>query len=71
MLLMGLALGRVWAVPFAAAAWAALLLASGTIDLADAPVAAVLGGANAFAGVVFHRAVRRLFVHHAPRASAA
>jgi hypothetical protein len=55
MLLVGLIIGRAWVVPLGAVAWAALVLVVGSIDAADLPVAALLGGVNALVGVAVHR----------------
>jgi hypothetical protein len=52
MLLVGLVLGRAWAVPVGAVAWAAVLLFAGTIGVADVPLAAALAGANVAVGVI-------------------
>jgi hypothetical protein len=61
MLLVGLVVGRAWIVPLGALAWAGLLLASGTIGVADVPVAALLGGVNTAVGAALHWALLRPF----------
>ena len=60
MLLAGLLIGRGWAVPVGALAWAGLLLVTGTIDPGDLSLAALLGGVNTAVGVVVRQAVARL-----------
>ena len=62
-LLLGLIVGRTWAVPAAALAWTVLLIATGTLAAADIPSAAALGGANAAVGVLAHRAMLSLMRH--------
>lgn len=52
MLLAGLLVGRGWAVPVGALAWGVLLLVTGTIGLADLPLAVLLGGLNTTLGVI-------------------
>jgi hypothetical protein len=64
MLLVGLVVGRAWIVPLGAAAWAGLLLLSGTVDVAGVPAAALLGGANTLVGVVLHRVLAFPFRRH-------
>lgn len=54
-LLLGLILGRAWAVPAVALAWTALLIVAGTLAAVDIPSAAALGAANAAVGVLMHR----------------
>lgn len=64
MLLFGLLFGRWWklALPAAAVVWPALLLVAGTIALgADLLPAALLGVANAGAGVGVHQGGLRAF----------
>jgi hypothetical protein len=61
MLLVGLVVGRLWIVPLGAAAWAGLLLLTGTIDVADVPIAALLGGANTLVGAALHWALAAPF----------
>jgi hypothetical protein len=61
MLVVGLVVGRPWIVPLGAIAWAGLLLASGTIGVADIPAAALLGGVNTAAGAALHWALVRPF----------
>jgi len=55
MLLIGLLVGRAWAIPAGALAWAELLLLLGTIGAADIPAAAALGGANVAIGALARR----------------
>jgi hypothetical protein len=64
MLLVGLVAGRAWIVPLGAAAWAALLLLTGTIAVADVSAAALLGGVNTLVGVAVHRALMIPFRRH-------
>jgi len=54
-LLPSLAIGRWWVIPAAAVVWAALLLATGVIGLADVPAAGGLAAANAAVGVAVHQ----------------
>jgi hypothetical protein len=54
-LILGLLVGRVWAVPAVALAWTGLLIIPGTLAAADIPSAAALGAANAAVGVLMHR----------------
>jgi hypothetical protein len=51
MLLVGLALGRRWAIVAGGVGWGAALLVTGTIGVADVPVAVVLAAANVTVGV--------------------
>jgi hypothetical protein len=55
MLLVGLVIGRWWAVPLGGVAWAALVAAS--IAPGDVPLAAALGAANVAVGVLARWAV--------------
>jgi hypothetical protein len=64
MLLVGLVVGRVWIVPLGAAAWAGLVLLTGTIDVADVPIAALVGGVNTLVGVTVHWALAYPFRRH-------
>jgi hypothetical protein len=64
MLLVGLVVGRTWIVPFGAAAWAGLLLLTGTIVVSEVPVAALLGGVNTLVGVGLQRALTLPFRRH-------
>lgn len=53
MLLVGLAVGRSWAIPLGGVAWAAILVVAPTrIGVADLPIAAALGAANVAIGVL-------------------
>jgi hypothetical protein len=64
MLLVGLVVGRAWIVPLGAAAWAGLLLLTGTLDPADVPAAGLLGGVNTLVGVGLQRALTFPFRRH-------
>jgi hypothetical protein len=66
-LILGLIVGRVWAVPAVALAWTGLLIVTGTLAAADIPSAAALGAANAAVGVLMHRGMLGLVrrAHHA------
>lgn len=57
-LLLGLAVGRLWAVPVAAIYWVLVLLPGDACDGGCLPSAAALAAANALVGVVVHRLVR-------------
>jgi hypothetical protein len=59
MLVVGLVLGRVWAIPLGAVGWAGVLLVSATISPVDVPVAAALAAANVAVGVLGRRVVAR------------
>lgn len=59
MLLVGLALGRWWAIPLAGALWVGLVVCTVSIGAGDLIVAAVLGAANAAVGLVARRAAVR------------
>lgn len=54
MLLVGLVIGRRWAVWAGALGWAMTLLVTGTIVLGDVPLAGGLAAANVAAGVLVH-----------------
>ena len=59
-LVLGLAVGRWWAVAVAAIGWAILLVATGVVGLDDdAVLAAALAAANATVGVAIHVGVAR------------
>jgi hypothetical protein len=64
LLLVGLVVGRAWVVPLGAAAWAGLLLLTGTIVVADVPAAALLGGVNTLVGIALHRVLTLPFRRH-------
>lgn len=57
MLVVGLVIGRLWAIPLGGLAWGALLLATGVLGVSGFAFAVVLGGANVAAGVLVHRLV--------------
>jgi hypothetical protein len=57
MLVLGLIVGRAWAVLLGAVVWAAVLLASGTIGVSETPGAAGLAAANVAVGVLMRWAV--------------
>jgi hypothetical protein len=59
-IVLGLIVGRWWLLPVAALAWSALLLATGTIELAETPAAGALALTNCAVGVVIHKASRDL-----------
>jgi hypothetical protein len=52
MLLVGLAIGRWWAIPLGGVAWAALVVVAVSIAPGDVPLAAALGAANVAVGVL-------------------
>ncbi len=56
-LLVGLVVGRWWAIPAIGLGWAAVVGALGECDLGCIPAAAALGAANGAIGVVAHRVV--------------
>jgi hypothetical protein len=56
MLLVGLAIGRWWAIPLGGVAWAALVVAV-SMAPGDVPLAAALGAANVAIGVLVRWAV--------------
>jgi hypothetical protein len=60
MLLVGLALGRWWAVPLGAAGWAVVVVLAVPISAADVPLAAALGAANVAVGVLVRWMLVRL-----------
>jgi hypothetical protein len=69
MLLLGLVVGRRWAIPLGAVGWAVTVLMAGTIGVADVPVAAALGAANVAVGVLVRWAIARtLWISAAPAA---
>lgn len=57
MLLVGLAIGRWWAIPLGGVMWAVLVVLAVSITPADVPLAAALGAANAAVGVLVRWAV--------------
>ena len=57
MLLVGLVVGRLWAIPLGAVGWALLLLVTGVLAVGDAPLAMFLGGANVAVGIAVQRFV--------------
>lgn len=59
MLLVGLVLGRWWAIPLGGVAWAVLVVLAVSIAPADVPLAAALGAANVAVGVLVRWAVVR------------
>lgn len=63
MLLLGLILGRAWALPVGSVAWSALLLSGRIIGWTGVPPAAALACGNVAAGALFHRAARRPLRH--------
>ncbi len=52
MLLVGLVIGRRWAVLAGAVGWATTLLVTGTIGVGDVPLAGALAAANVAVGVL-------------------
>jgi hypothetical protein len=71
LLLVGLVIGRRWAVLVGAVAWAVVLLVPGTIGVADLPLAAGLGAVNVAVGVLARRVLgRALRVGRRPPAAA-
>jgi hypothetical protein len=58
--LVGLAIGRWWAIPVGAVAWTVLLVVSVSIAPSELPAAAALGAVNVALGVVLRRTVGRL-----------
>jgi hypothetical protein len=58
MLLFGLVIGRFWAVPLGAIAWAAIVVVAAGSG-ADIALAALLGAANAIVGVAARKVVIR------------
>ena len=60
-LVLGLVVGRWWAVAVAAIGWAIALVATGVVGLDDAAIgAAALAAANATVGVAIHVGVTRV-----------
>jgi hypothetical protein len=55
-LLPALLIGRWWFLPVASVGWAVVVLVDGSCDLGCSPGAAALGLANAFVGVLVHKA---------------
>ncbi len=66
MLLVGLVIGRWWAIPLGAVGWAATVLIAGTIGVDEIPAAAVFGAANVAVGVLV-RWVVALALRQVPR----
>jgi hypothetical protein len=60
MVLVGLVVGRWWAVPLGGLAWAVLVLLAVHMPIGDVPVAAALGAANVAVGVVARQAAARI-----------
>jgi hypothetical protein len=69
MLLVGLVIGRWWAIPLGALILPVLVVLTTSVDAADLPLAAALGAANIAVGVVVRRALARL-LYGITRASA-
>jgi hypothetical protein len=70
LLLVGLVIGRRWAVIVGAVAWAVVLFAPGTIGVVDLPLAAGLAAANIAVGVLARSVlVRALRVGRRPPAA--
>ena len=59
LLLVGLLIGRRWAVWVGALAWAAVLLVPGTIGVVDVPLVAAIAAANIAVGVLVRRMLAR------------
>jgi hypothetical protein len=59
LLLVGLVVGRRWAVLVGAVAWAVVLFVPGTIGVVDLPLAAGLAAANIAVGVLARRVLAR------------
>jgi hypothetical protein len=57
MLLMGLAIGRWWAVPLGSLGWVLLVVIAVPISAGDIPLAAALGAANVVIGLVARWAI--------------
>lgn len=57
MLLVGLVVGRFWAIPLGAVAWGVLLVATGVAGIGDVPFGLLLGAANVAVGVLAHRLI--------------
>lgn len=69
-ILLGLAIGRWWAVPLSALAWCTLLLTTGTLDPGALPLAAAFAAGNAAVGVAprwLYRVARSYDAPPAPR----
>jgi hypothetical protein len=62
MILVGVLIGRWWAVPVSGVAWAVLVVTGASAGIADVPGAAALGAANAGAGVLLRRLIQRYWV---------
>jgi hypothetical protein len=60
MILVGLVVGRLWAIPVGGAVWGAVVLAGSPTGVGSFVLAVALGAANVAAGVLVHRAVARL-----------
>jgi hypothetical protein len=60
MLIVGLNVGRLWAIPVGALAWAGLVLASSATGVTDVVLAGALGAANVAVGVLVRGAVGRI-----------
>ena len=60
MWLVGLAVGRWWAVPAGALGWAGLVMLSVSVTASDLLVAAALGAANVAVGVLMRWSVARV-----------
>jgi hypothetical protein len=60
MLLVGLAIGRWWAIPVGAVAWTVVVVLSVSIAPGELPAAAALGAANVAVGVLVRWTVARL-----------
>jgi hypothetical protein len=60
MWLVGLAIGRWWAIPLGALGWMVLVVVAGPIAARDLPLAAALGAANVAVGILVRWAVVRL-----------
>jgi hypothetical protein len=56
MLLIGLVVGRVWAIPAGATIWAVVILSGTAHGTDNVAIAALLGAANTAVGVVVHQA---------------
>jgi hypothetical protein len=60
MLLVGLAIGRWWAIPVGAVGWMVLVVIAVPIGVSDVPIALALGAANVAVGVFVRWTGRRL-----------
>jgi hypothetical protein len=65
MLLVGLVIGRWWAIPLGALILPVLVVLTTSVDAADLPLAAALGAANIAVGVVVRRVLARLVITRA------